>query len=141
MIGFLAKRHRGKDTAADYLVSDHGYTKRAFAYPLKKGMQEWFGFTDDQLYTDKKEEIDDDEESTSDNDDAQSKKPNGSTKKSSKNIKFSAQELEVKEDNGSEKRPPIFSPRTPKRSILRNKSNQKNIAISFKDDNRKNVLR
>ncbi len=58
MIGFLAKRNKGKDTAADYLV-DQGYTKYAFAYPLKRGVQEWFGFTDEQLYTDKKEEIDD----------------------------------------------------------------------------------
>ena len=50
MIGFLAKRHRCKDTAADYLVSDHGYTKRSFVYPLKKGIHEWFSFTDAQLY-------------------------------------------------------------------------------------------
>lgn len=57
MIGFLAKRRRGKDTAADHLTT-LGYTKRAFAYPLKKGIQEWFGFTDEQLFTDEKECID-----------------------------------------------------------------------------------
>ena len=58
MIGFLAKRQRGKDTACDYLVEKYGYTKRAFAYPLKKGIQEWFGFSDEQLFTEKKEEED-----------------------------------------------------------------------------------
>lgn len=58
MIGFLAKRQRGKDTACDYLVENYGYTKRAFAYPLKKGVQEWFGFSDEQLFTEKKEEED-----------------------------------------------------------------------------------
>ena len=57
MIGFLGKKHMGKDTAADYYVNQ-GYTKRAFAYPLKRGVQEWFGFTDEQLFTDKKEDID-----------------------------------------------------------------------------------
>ena len=58
MIGFLAKRKRGKDTACDFLVKNYGYTKKAFADPLKKGVQELFGFTDEQLYTEKKEEID-----------------------------------------------------------------------------------
>jgi hypothetical protein len=58
MIGFLAKRRRGKDTACDYLV-EKGYTKGTFALPLKKGVQEMFGFTDEQLFTDKKDEKDD----------------------------------------------------------------------------------
>lgn len=57
MIGFLAKRRRGKDTACDYLVAK-GYIKGTFALPLKKGVQEMFGFTDEQLFTDKKEEND-----------------------------------------------------------------------------------
>ena len=59
MIGFIGKRHSGKDTASDYLVNKYGYTKRAFAEPLKLGLKELFGFTDEQLYTNKKEEIDD----------------------------------------------------------------------------------
>lgn len=58
MIGFLAKKHRGKDTASDFLVNNYGYTKNAFAHPLKKCIQELFGFTDEQLFTDKKEEKD-----------------------------------------------------------------------------------
>jgi len=58
MIGFLAKRQSGKDTACDYLVEQYVYTKRAFAYPLKKVAQELFGFTDDQIFTEQKEEVD-----------------------------------------------------------------------------------
>ena len=58
MIGFLAKRQSGKDTACDYLVEKNGYTKRAFAHPLKRCTQELFGFTDDQIFTEQKEEID-----------------------------------------------------------------------------------
>ena len=58
MIGFLAKRKRGKDTACDYLVNNYGYTKRGFADPLKLGVQQLFGFSDEQLYTDMKEEVD-----------------------------------------------------------------------------------
>lgn len=58
MIGFLAKRKRGKDTACDYISTQHGYTKRGFADPLKLGIQQWFQFSDDQLYTEKKEEDD-----------------------------------------------------------------------------------
>jgi hypothetical protein len=58
MIGFLAKRKRGKDTACDYISTQHVYTKRGFADPLKLGIQQWFQFEDDQLYTQKKEEED-----------------------------------------------------------------------------------
>jgi hypothetical protein len=55
MIGFLAKRQCGKDTACDYI---RGYTKRGFADPLKLGIQQWFQFTYEQLYTEKKDEED-----------------------------------------------------------------------------------
>ena len=58
MIGFLAKRQRGKDTACDYLSEKYGYTKRGFADPLKRGLQEWFGFTNEQLFTERKEHKD-----------------------------------------------------------------------------------
>jgi len=54
----MGKRGRGKDTAADYLVRQHRYTKMAFAGPLKRGIKELFGFTDNQLYTEEKEKID-----------------------------------------------------------------------------------
>ena len=58
LIGFLAKRKHGKDTAADYLQDNYNFTKKSFAGPLKLGIQKWFLFTDEQLHTDKKEEID-----------------------------------------------------------------------------------
>ena len=35
IIGFLAQKYHGKDTAADYLVKKYHYTKIAFAKPLK----------------------------------------------------------------------------------------------------------
>jgi hypothetical protein len=59
LIGFLAKRQRGKDTICDYITKHHNYQKKSFAEPLKKGVQCFFNFTDEQLYTDKKEIIDD----------------------------------------------------------------------------------
>jgi hypothetical protein len=58
MIGFLAKRKCGKDTACDYISFRHGHTKRGFSDPLKLGIQQWFQFSDYQLYTKKKDEID-----------------------------------------------------------------------------------
>jgi hypothetical protein len=59
MIGLLGKKKHGKDTCADMLVSERGYTKQAFADPLKKGIQQFFRFSDEQLYNEvKKEEID-----------------------------------------------------------------------------------
>ena len=59
MIGFLAKRCRGKDIAADYVVSKYGYTKIAFAKFIKLAVQNIFGFTDEQLYCEcQKQEID-----------------------------------------------------------------------------------
>lgn len=36
----------GKDTVADYLVREHGYVKYRFADPLKKLLNERFGWTD-----------------------------------------------------------------------------------------------
>ena len=58
IIGFLGKARAGKDTAADYLVKNHGYIKMSFAHPLKEICRTLFGFTDDQLYGNKKEELD-----------------------------------------------------------------------------------
>lgn len=56
MIGFLGKSNSGKDTCSDYMVKK-GYTKRSFAEPLKKGVQEWFQFSDKQLYDTIEKEI------------------------------------------------------------------------------------
>lgn len=58
LIGFLGKKRSGKDTCADYLVEYHNFEKTAFAKPLKDCLKVLFHFTDEQLYGDKKEDID-----------------------------------------------------------------------------------
>lgn len=58
VIALCGKRGSGKDTVADYLVNNHGFTKVAFADPLKVAVKAIFGFNDDQLYGNKKEEED-----------------------------------------------------------------------------------
>ena len=58
LIGLLAKKQHGKDTCADYLVNSHGFIKKSFAQPLKEGCGCLFDFTDEQLYGEKKEDID-----------------------------------------------------------------------------------
>ena len=50
IVGFMGRAGAGKDTAADHLVRAHGYTKCAFADPLKEACRAMFGFTDEQLY-------------------------------------------------------------------------------------------
>ena len=55
LIGILGKKRHGKDTIADYLVRQYGYTKREFADPLKEACKAVFGFTDDQVYGELKE--------------------------------------------------------------------------------------
>lgn len=55
-LGFAARS--GKDTVADMLVQNYGFTKIAFADALKEGAQAVFGLTHDQLYGDLKEEVD-----------------------------------------------------------------------------------
>ena len=52
-----AKRS-GKDVVADYLVEQYGYTKVKVATPLKRVVQDLFGFTDDQLETNEKDQVD-----------------------------------------------------------------------------------
>jgi hypothetical protein len=58
LIGLLAKKQHGKDTCADHLINNYGFVKGSFARPLKEGCASLFGFTDEQLYGNKKEEID-----------------------------------------------------------------------------------
>jgi len=55
LIGFLAKKRHGKDTAANYLVENYNYKKITFAGPLKDACKMLFGFTDEQLYGNLKE--------------------------------------------------------------------------------------
>ena len=49
MIGLVGKKGSGKDTMADFLVSDYGYRKLAMADPLKKACKILFDFSDAQL--------------------------------------------------------------------------------------------
>ena len=58
LIGFLARKQHGKDTASDYLVREYGYTKMALATPLKEVCKILFGFNEDQLYGNAKEDMD-----------------------------------------------------------------------------------
>lgn len=58
IIGITGRKFNGKDTLGNYFVSKYGYKRMAFADALKNACREIFGFNDDQLYGDKKEEID-----------------------------------------------------------------------------------
>lgn len=58
VIGITGRKFNGKDTLGNYYVEHHGYIRLAFADALKKGCAEIFSFTDEQLYGNKKEEID-----------------------------------------------------------------------------------
>jgi hypothetical protein len=58
IIGFLGQKHYGKDTCADYLVKNHDFKRYAFGDPVKEVCRILFGFTDEQLYGNKKEELD-----------------------------------------------------------------------------------
>jgi hypothetical protein len=58
IVGLLARKRHGKDTVADYLVSNYGYEKYSFANPIKRGCMELFGFTEEQVFGDLKEVVD-----------------------------------------------------------------------------------
>lgn len=57
IIGFGHKAQRGKDTAADYLVKEHGFTKLSFAGHLKEVVKTAFLLTDDEVYGTEKLEV------------------------------------------------------------------------------------
>jgi hypothetical protein len=58
IIGVLGKKRSGKDTTGDYLVASKNFVKYSFANPIKRGAMELFGFTEDQVFGDAKDEID-----------------------------------------------------------------------------------
>lgn len=58
IVGLLGRKRCGKDTAGEYLVKKYGFIRYSLAGPIKKGCQELFGFTEEQVDGDKKEEID-----------------------------------------------------------------------------------
>lgn len=59
LIGVMAKRRHGKDTMADLMVDELGFSKYILAGPLKEACRTLFLFDDDQLYGERKEEVDD----------------------------------------------------------------------------------
>lgn len=57
IVGFVGKARSGKDTAANYLVEKHGFTRIAFADPIKEAAKHIFGWTDRHVYGDLKEVV------------------------------------------------------------------------------------
>lgn len=59
IIGISGKKGNGKDTIGTHLIEKHGYVRVAFADSLKKGCQEIFGLSDEQVFgNDLKEVVD-----------------------------------------------------------------------------------
>ena len=58
LIGICGNKFNGKDTIADYLVKNYGYTKISLSDSLKHALQEIFCFSDEQLWGSQKEIID-----------------------------------------------------------------------------------
>lgn len=57
IIGLVGRRGSGKDTLADHLVANHGYTHLKFARPLKDAIGALFDLSIDHLEGSLKEEI------------------------------------------------------------------------------------
>lgn len=58
LIGLVAPKQSGKDTAANYLCSAYSFSKYNFADPLKNAIGDIFGFSYEQLHGKEKEVID-----------------------------------------------------------------------------------
>lgn len=58
IIAICGAKRAGKDTAAAYIAERYGYTIVKFAQPLKDAMKILFDMTDEQLESDKKDEVD-----------------------------------------------------------------------------------
>ena len=50
VLGISGFAGSGKDTLADHLCAEHGFTKLSLADPMKRLCQRIFGFTDEQLW-------------------------------------------------------------------------------------------
>lgn len=58
VIGICGKKYNGKDTVAEYISNKYNYEILWFGKSLKDACMSLFGFTDEQLYSDKKDVID-----------------------------------------------------------------------------------
>ena len=60
IIGLCGKKGSGKDATGKILIEIYGFTKYSFADPLKRGVKEMFGFTDEQCWGEQsiKEKVD-----------------------------------------------------------------------------------
>jgi hypothetical protein len=58
LIGITGKKRTGKDTVANVLIEHFNFEKYAIANPLKKAVQILFNFDEDQIYGEKKDEVD-----------------------------------------------------------------------------------
>lgn len=58
IIGICGRKFNGKDTIADYLVKNYGFTKISIGDPLKHALQQVFSFSDEQLWGSQKETVD-----------------------------------------------------------------------------------
>ena len=59
IIGITGRKFSGKDTLGNYFVENYGFEKIAYADALKEAVRAIFDFNDEQLYGNKKEELDD----------------------------------------------------------------------------------
>ena len=55
--GIHGKARTGKDTAARYLVENHGFLRRAFADPLKLAAQQMFGLSEDETWSEEIKDV------------------------------------------------------------------------------------
>jgi hypothetical protein len=58
IIGIYGKKGSGKDTFSDFICEKYNFTKYGFGDPIKNIASIIFGFSKEQLYGNKKEEID-----------------------------------------------------------------------------------
>jgi dephospho-CoA kinase len=58
LIGIVGKAGAGKDSIANHLIANYEFTRKAFADPLKEIVQRLFHMSDEQLWGDRKEDID-----------------------------------------------------------------------------------
>lgn len=61
LIAIVSSKQQGKSSITNFLVKNHDFISYSFANPMKRGLQEMFGFTDEQLWggEEEKEKIDD----------------------------------------------------------------------------------